>query len=105
MRTDSAGDTKPWTTEDGRTVSLQVALLKHVYILPWGQFLYAEGTGDEVKVAFATHDVVVKGGGLVSLLNDLAGQRVSLLREPTRGDKFVAGGGPRIVEVSVQKAD
>jgi hypothetical protein len=105
MKTDSASETKAWTTEDGRATSLQVALLKRVYVFPWGQFLYAEGTGDEVRAAFSTHDVVVKGGGLTSLLNDFAGQRVSLLREPARADKFIAGGGPRVVEVSVRKID
>jgi hypothetical protein len=105
MTTVSASETKPWIAEDGRTASLQVALLKRVYVFPWGQFLYAEGTGDEVRAAFSTHDVVVKGGGLGALLNDLAGQRVSLLREPARADKFVAGTGSRIVEVSVQKVD
>ena len=105
MITDSASEAKLWITEDGRAASLQVALLKRVYVFPWGQFLYAEGTGDEVRAVFSTHDVVVKGGGLVALLNDLAGQRVSLLREPARADKFVTGVGPRIMEVSVRKVD
>ncbi len=105
MTTGTASEMKPWIADDGRAASLQVSLLKRVYVFPWGQFLYAEGTGDEVRVAFSTHDVVVRGGALGALLDDLAGQRVSLLREPARADKFVTGVGPRIVEVSVRKVD
>ncbi|MEJ7609428.1 MAG: hypothetical protein WKF37_24920 [Bryobacteraceae bacterium] len=33
------------------------------YVLPWTQFLYAEGTSEEVRGFFSTHDVVVKGSG------------------------------------------
>jgi hypothetical protein len=47
---------------------LQVILLKRVYVLPWSQFLYAEGTGEEVQAFFSTHDVLVQGSGLDSLL-------------------------------------
>ena len=105
MGSDVASET-PWANGDVRTIALRVALLKRVHVFPWGQFLFAEGNGDEVRAAFATHDVIVKGSGLTALLDDLALQRVSLLREPARADKFVAGGvGPRIVEVSVRKAE
>jgi hypothetical protein len=106
MESDMASEPKPWTNEHARAIALRVALLKRVHVFPWGQFLFAEGTGAEVKAAFATHDVIVKGSGLTALLDDLALQRVSLLREPARADKFVAGGaGPRIVELSVRKAE
>ena len=106
MQSDMASEPKPWDSQNGRTIALQVALLKRVHVFPWGQFLFAEGTGDEVRAAFATHDVIIKGSGLTALLDDLALQRVVVLREPARADKFAGGGqGPRIVEVSVRKAE
>jgi hypothetical protein len=37
------------------------------YVLPWSQFLYAEGGDDEVRLAFTTHDVLVNGSQLGSL--------------------------------------
>ena len=37
-------------------------------IISWNQFVYAEGDGDEVRIAFASHDVAIKGAGLDPLL-------------------------------------
>ncbi len=34
---------------------LEIVLLKRTFILPWHQFLYAEGGNDEIRLAFATH--------------------------------------------------
>jgi hypothetical protein len=63
-----AGETKPWITNlAGRVLGLEVILLKQVIVLPWNQFLYAEGGDDEVRAVFTTHDVVAKGSGLASL--------------------------------------
>jgi hypothetical protein len=45
-------------------LGLEVILLKQVFVLPWNQFLYAEGGDDEVRAVFTTHDVVAKGNGL-----------------------------------------
>jgi hypothetical protein len=87
----SPSKSKPWSVEQFRATSLQVMLLKRTWVFPWGQFLYAEGANDEVRAAFSTHDVVVKGSGLTSLLQDLAMQQVSLIREPARADAFGAG--------------
>ena len=56
-------------------------LLKRTYVLLWNQFLYAEGGEDEARLAFTTHDVVVNGSHLDSLLADLSTQKVSLLRD------------------------
>ena len=47
-----------------------------------------EGGEDEVRLAFTTHDVVVNGSHLDSLLADLSTQKVSLLREPARAERF-----------------
>ena len=84
---------------------LVVILLKRTYVLPWSQFLYAEGADDEVRLAFTTHDVVVNGSHLDSLLADLSGQRVSLLREPARAERFRHESGPQITGVSVRKVE
>jgi hypothetical protein len=84
---------------------LVVILLKRTYVLPWSQFLYAEGSDDEVRLAFTTHDVLVNGSQLGSLLADLSGHRVSLLREPVRAEKFRHESGTQITGVSVQKVE
>ena len=89
------------TTTQERPAGLEIVLLKRTYVLPWNQFLYAEGGDDEIRVAFTTHDVVVKGGGLSSLLADLAAQRIARLQKPTRADNFSNGTGPLIRELSV----
>ena len=82
---------------------MQVILLKRIYSLPWSQFLYAEGTGEEVRAAFSTHDLVIKGSGLAPLLADFAAQQIAILREPARTDKFAASDGPRIIELQVRR--
>src|SRR6266705_2377386 len=85
---------------DERPSALEVILLKRTYVLPWTQFLYAEGEEDEVRLAFATHDVVVNGSYLHSLLADLSARKVILLREPARAEKFRHESGPLITSVS-----
>ena len=80
-------------------------LLKQTYVLLWNQFLYAEGGEDEVRLAFTTYDVVVNGSHLDSLLADLSGQRVSLLLEPARAERFRHESGPQITGVSVRKVE
>jgi hypothetical protein len=88
----SAGNEKPWEIdhEGQRMYGLQVVLLKRTYVLPWSQFLYAEGASDEVRAMFSMHDVVVKGCGLDVLLADFAAQVVTVLRQPYRAEKFQA---------------
>ena len=84
---------------------LVVILLKRTYVLPWSQFLYAEGADDEVRLAFTTHDVVVNGSHLDPLLADLSNQRVNLLREPVRAERFRHESGSQITGVSVRKVE
>src|ERR1700736_3346719 len=97
---------RPWTVDRERTVyALQVVLPKRTYVLPWTQFLYAEGTPGEVRVLFAMHDVVVTGCGLEALLADVAARDVTMLRQPLRVEKFEAftpAGGPRVRTVDVR---
>lgn len=98
----SGGESKAWEVETvHRPYGLQVVRLKRTFVLPWTQFLYAEGNSEEVKAVFTTHDVLVKGSDLGSLLSDLAAQRITILREPSRSDRFVPVNGPRIMELEV----
>jgi hypothetical protein len=85
----SADNGRPWDVDrERRVLGLQVVLLKRTYVLPWTQFLYAEGAPNEVRAVFSMHDVVVKGCGLDVLLADVAAQAVTVLRQPLRVEKF-----------------
>ncbi len=102
----SASEGKPWTVNaQERLLGLEIVLLKGSYVLPWSQFLYAEGTSEEVRAVFTTHDVFVKGSGLASLLSDFAAQQISVLQEPSRTDKFSGVAGPRVIELTVRTAE
>jgi hypothetical protein len=102
----SAGEAKAWEVETGqRPYGLQVVKLKRIYVLAWTQFLYAEGSSEEVKAVFSTHDVVVKGTDLTSLLSDFAAQRITVLKEPARTDRFASLDGPRITELEVRQVE
>jgi len=102
----SAGE-KPWEVDTAsRVYGLEIILLKRTYVLPWTQFLYAEGTSEEVQAVFSTHDVVVTGSGLSSLLADFASQQIAILRQPARTEMFADGAtAPRIFEVQVRRLD
>ena len=88
-----------------RPLALQVILLKHTYVLPWSQFLYAEGGNDEVRLIFTTHDVLVKGSNLNALLAAISAHGLALIQEPVRPDRFSTGAGPFICEISVEKIE
>lgn len=88
-----------------RPSGLEIVLLKRTYVLPWSQFLYAEGGDDEIRLAFATHEVVVVGNRLGSMLTDLADQRVGRLNETTRANRLDGFGTSHIREIRVEKAD
>ena len=97
------GSERGWETgEGGRPASsLLVELRQRSYVLPWSLFLGAEGTEAEVRLTFHTHLLDIQGAGLSALLVDLAGQRVTRLREPGRTEKFSEGAGPQITALSV----
>ena len=83
-------------------------MLKRTYVLPWVQFLFAEGASDEVRAVFSICDVVVKGCGLDVLLADFAAQAVTVLRQPLRAEKFLAfqpAEGSRVVTVEVRMVE
>lgn len=51
-----------------RATSLLVQLRQRSHVLPWGLFLFAEGTDTEVRALFHTHTVLIQGAGLMTLL-------------------------------------
>jgi hypothetical protein len=100
---ESVGDKKPWTIDrERRPCGLRVVLPKRTYVLPWAQFLYAEGAADMVRAVFSMHDVVVKGCGLDALLADVAAQVVTVLSQPPRFEHLAPVAGPRVVAVEVR---
>ncbi len=103
MATASDSRTGWQVAENGQAAALVVQLRQKSYVLPWSLFLYAEGTDAEVKARFHTHEVVVQGAGLTSLLRDMAGQLVSELLEPDRTAKFTPVAGPHLTAVSVSE--
>jgi hypothetical protein len=106
MNTALTDNRQPWETgAQERPAGLEVVLLKRTFVLPWSQFLYAEGGDDEIRVAFTTHDVLIKGSGLNSLLVELAAQRLARLEQPVRADRLASKGGRLIREVSVVRIE
>jgi hypothetical protein len=96
----------PWSVDrDRRPYCVRVVLPKRTYVLPWAQFLYAEGAPDAVRAVFSMHDVVVTGCGLDALLADLAAQAVSMIAQPLRAERFVDTSGPRVVAVEVRRIE
>jgi hypothetical protein len=72
-------------------------------VLPWNQFLYAEGGDDQVHLVFATHDVLIRGRGLNLLMTDAAAQRLAGLAEAPRAERFGSTAVACVRELSVQK--
>ena len=104
MNAASVDNRKPWTiNSDERPAALEVSLLKRVVVLPWTQFLYAEGGDDEIRAVFTTHDLIVRGTALTGLLADLAGQRIARLQEPARTDRFDEPSGPVVRQLIVER--
>jgi hypothetical protein len=106
MSVASAGDPKGWRAgrEPGQN-ALEVITIGRTYVLPWTQFLYAEGGDDEVRLVFATHDVLARGAGLNALLADVAAQRLVGLSEPPRAERFGGDRDQCIRELSVRSVE
>jgi len=95
---------RPWTVSTGdRPPALEIVLLKETLVLSWNQFLYAEGGDDEIRIVFATHDIVVKGAGLTSLLESITANQVTSIREPARSNRFPVQAARFIREVQVRR--
>jgi len=99
----SAGNA-PWVISAGDPVAtLEIVLQKQTVVLSWHQFVYAEGDSEHVRIAFASHDVVISGSGLDPLLSVIAARRVVSLRESIRAERFSAQAGRFISEIVVRK--
>jgi len=103
----ASGDNEtPWAVDpQRRPYRLRVVLPKRTYVLPWAQFLYAEGAADTVRAVFSMHDVVVTGCGLDALLADFAAQVVTVLQQPLRTEHFAPAPGPRVLAVEVRRIE
>jgi len=102
----SAGSQRNWRIgREHSHVALEVVLLDRTYLLPWAQFLYAEGGDDEVRLVFATHDVVARGSGLSALLTDVAARRLVAIDEPGRAEKFGGGTDRCVLELTVRRVE
>src|ERR1700680_3649937 len=102
---ESVGEKKPWAVDQRRVYGLRVVLPKRTYVLPWAQFLYAEGAPDSVRAVFSMHDVVVTGCGLEALLADFAAQIVPGLTQPPRAEHFATAPGPSVLAVEVRRIE
>jgi hypothetical protein len=96
----------PWVISTSeQPPALEIVLLKQAVILSWNQFFYAEGGSDELRIAFASHDVVVKGAGLDALLAAIASHRVESISESARSQRFPSTAARFIREIVVWKID
>lgn len=96
---------KSWKVASENPWSLTVILQSRAFIFPWSQFLYVDGTDDEITIVFSTHDVVVTGSHLSELLADLSAHHVSLIRQPIRAEGFGATGVLRMTGILVRKVE
>ncbi|HZL55881.1 MAG TPA: hypothetical protein VFC21_02300 [Bryobacteraceae bacterium] len=87
-----------------REIGLEIVLLKRTYVLPWSQFLYAEGGDDEIRAVFTTHDAIVRGTAMTGLLARLASQRICPLQEPACTDRLDESSGPIVRQSIVERA-
>jgi hypothetical protein len=85
--------------------TLEILLQTQTVILSWNQFVYAEGDSEELRIAFASHDVVIKGAGLDPLLPAIAGHRVVSLRESMRSERFSSQVGRFIREIVIRRIE
>jgi hypothetical protein len=99
-------DKAPWVISAAdQPPALEIVLLRQTVILSWNQFVFAEGGDDEVRIAFASHDVVVKGAGLGPLLRAIAAHQVALIRESVRSERFPSPSVRLIREIVVRKME
>ena len=62
-------------------------MAKQTLVLAWNQFVYAEGSDDEIRMAFASHDVIVRGSAAI-MSRRFAGPLVGSNSQLPRCDVF-----------------
>jgi len=103
VNTVSAGNV-PWVISAGDpAATLEIVLQKQTVVLSWHQFVYAEGDSEQVRIAFASHDLVINGAGLDPLLAAIAAHRVVSLRESIRSERFSAQAVGLVNEIVVRR--
>jgi hypothetical protein len=96
----------PWVISSGDpAATLEILLQTQTVILSWHQFVYAEGDNEQLRIAFASHDVVINGAGLGPLLPAIASHRVVSLRESVRSERFSGQAGRFIREIAVRRIE
>jgi hypothetical protein len=101
-----SGGNVPWIVSSGDpAATLEIVLQSQTVILSWHQFVYAEGNSEELRIGFASHDVVIKGAGLDPLLSAIASHRVVSLRESLRSERFSGPAGRFIHEIVVRRIE
>jgi hypothetical protein len=101
-----SGGNVPWVVSSGDpAATLEIVLHTQTLILSWHQLVCAEGNGEELRIGFASHDVVIKGAGLDPLLSAIASHRVVSLRESLRSERFSGQAGRFIHEIVVRRIE
>ncbi len=101
-----SGGNVPWVISSGDpAATLEILLQTQTVILSWHQFVYAEGNSEELRIGFASHDVVITGAGLDPLLPAIASHRVGSLRESLRSERFSGQAGRSIHEIVVRRIE
>jgi hypothetical protein len=99
-------DKSPWIISTGSPVpALEVVTPKQTLVLAWNQFVYAEGSDDEIRIAFASHDVIVRGAGLSPLLRAISGHHVASIRDVARSQRFSVPDERCIREIEIRRVD
>jgi len=105
VNTVSAGNA-PWVISGAQpTSTLEIVLQQQTVVLSWNQFVYAEGDSEQVHIAFASHNVAIKGAGLDPLLSAIAAHRVVSLGESVRSERFSQQAARFISEIVVRKVE
>ena len=101
-----SGGNVPWVISSGDpAATLEIRLQTQTVILSWHQFVCGEGNSEELRIAFASHDVVIKGSGLDALLPAIASHRVVSLRESLRSERFSGHAVRFIGEIVVRRIE
>ena len=101
-----SGGNVPWAiSSTDPAATLEIRLQTQTVILSWYQFVCAEGNSEELRIAFASHDVLIRGAGLDALLPAITSHRVVSLRESLRSERFSGQAGRFIQEIVVRRIE
>jgi hypothetical protein len=101
----ASADSVPWTLAAERSPTLEIVCFKQTVVLAWNQFLFAEGSDDWLRIAFATHEIAIEGCGLRPLVEAVTAQRVASIRQSSRRDAFGNPSASLIREIEVRRFD